>query len=54
MKLPIFLLALIPIVSFLKFILLDVLDNLVDIKKKQSEQKQVVPATESYDYSKAQ
>lgn len=55
MKLPIFLLALIPIVLFLKFILLDILDNLVAMKKQHKKQVQIVPVTtETYDYRKAQ
>ncbi len=52
MKLPIFLLALIPILLFLKFVLLDILDSLVATQKKQ--RKAVPVTTKTYEYSKAQ
>ena len=52
MKLPILLLALIPIALFLKFVLLDILDSLVATQKKQ--RKAVTVNTKNYEYSKAQ
>ena len=56
MKICMLLLLLVPVISVLKFVLLDILDDLVAKEKRQRKTKTVRPSAskETYGYRKAQ